>query len=139
MQLSLSMAERNIEPPRFCSRCGKPIVVMGASFCKECGAPLSETVWLDHNMWRWSPWTALILSLIPGLGHWYKGLRKRALLWFVSVSVFYGIAPSIGLTMHIICAINAALGGAIRDGALSRRIHGAQRAIRSATMSRTSR
>jgi hypothetical protein len=132
------MAERKIEPPRFCSRCGKPIVVIGASFCKECGAPLAHTVVLDQAD-RLSPWAALILSLIPGLGHWYKSLRKRAVLWFIVVTVAYGILFPIGLAMHVICAVNAAIGGTLPSEALGRGIDEARRAVRSASMSRASR
>lgn len=126
-----------MEPPRFCSRCGKPVVVGGARFCKECGATLPSTVILDQDN-ELNPWTALILSLIPGLGHWYKGLRKRALMWFVVVVLSYNILPAIGLIMHAICAVNAAIGGALPAGAMQR-IYGARRTLRASTMSRASR
>jgi hypothetical protein len=108
------MAEaRIVEPPRFCSRCGRPVVVVDASYCKECGAPLASTVWLNHAI-GWRPWTAFLLSVVPGLGHWYKGERMRGIYWFLGVLLLYGIQP-FGLMMHIICAGNAALSGALKE------------------------
>ncbi len=104
---------RIVEPPRFCSRCGSAVVVTDAIYCKDCGAPLAATVWLDRNM-TWRPWTALILSIVPGLGHWYKGQIFRGIVWFVVVGFFYLIQP-LGLVMHIICAGNAALSGALKE------------------------
>ncbi len=108
------MAEaRIVEPPRFCSRCGSPVVVVDASYCKECGAPLAATVWLNRAI-GWRPWTALLLSILPGLGQWYKGQRLRGVIWFLVVLAFYGLQP-VGLMLHIICAGNAALSGALKD------------------------
>jgi hypothetical protein len=108
------MAEaRIVEPPRFCARCGSPVVVVDASYCKECGAPLAATVWLNQAI-SWRPWTALLLSVLPGLGQWYKGQRLRGVIWFLVVLSFYGLQP-VGLMLHIICACNAALSGALKE------------------------
>ena len=104
---------QSVEPPRFCSRCGSPVVVTDAIYCKECGGPLAATIWLNRSM-AWRPWNALILSILPGLGHWYKGQRLRGLVWFFAVGFSYLMLP-IGLMMHIICAVNAALGGALKE------------------------
>ena len=104
---------RLVEPPRFCSRCGSPVVVTDALYCKDCGAPLAATVWLNRNL-TWRPWTALLLSIVPGLGHWYKGQIFRGIIWFLVVGFFYLIQP-LGLMMHIICAGNAALSGALKQ------------------------
>jgi hypothetical protein len=110
------MAEaRIVEPPRFCSRCGSAVVVVDASYCKECGAPLAATVWLNRAI-SWRPGTALLLSILPGLGQWYKGQRLRGVIWFLVVLVFYGLQP-VGLMLHIICAGNAALSGAFKEDA----------------------
>jgi hypothetical protein len=113
------MADAQIERPRFCSQCGQPIIVADASFCKDCGAPLAGTVWFRHDV-SWRPLTAFLLSVIPGLGQWYKGSAAKAFVWFVCVVFFYMSAPPIGLLLHAVCAGNAALAGAIREEALTR-------------------
>jgi TM2 domain-containing membrane protein YozV len=105
--------------PRFCSQCGQPVVVADANFCKECGAPLAGTEWFNKNI-TWRPFTALMLSVIPGLGQLYKGQGVRGFLWFSAVVLFYVSGSSFGLILHAVCAINAALSGAIREDALSR-------------------
>lgn len=113
------MADTGNERPRFCSQCGQPVTVTDAVFCKECGAPLAGTVWLRHDV-TWHPFTALVLSVFPGLGHWYKGQPRRAIIWFLCVVFFYASAPVIGFILHAICAGNAALAGAIREEAITR-------------------
>jgi TM2 domain-containing membrane protein YozV len=113
------MADTSAERARFCSQCGQPVMVDDAIFCKECGAPLAGTVWFRHDV-TWHPFTALILSVFPGLGHWYKGQPRRAIIWFSAVVFFYVTAPVIGLLLHMICAGNAALAGAIREEAMAR-------------------
>jgi hypothetical protein len=114
------MPERESESARFCSRCGRPVTVVDAIYCKECGAPLADPIWLSRTI-SLHPMTALILSVVPGLGHWYKGSHRRALIWFLTVMFFYFTAYPFGLVMHLICAGNAALAGAIREEAASRR------------------
>jgi len=126
---------RIVEPPRFCSRCGSPVVVADASYCKECGAPLAATVWLNHAI-GWRPWTALLLSILPGLGQWYKGQRLRGVIWFLVVLAFYGLQP-IGLMLHMICAGNAALSGALREDSPMAWGHARGPASRSGTGSRS--
>jgi hypothetical protein len=113
------MADSRVERPRFCSQCGSPVVVADASFCKNCGAPLASTVWFNPEI-SWNPRLALALSIIPGLGHWYKGQRVRGLLWFIFVILLYSSnAPTIGILLHVICASNAGLSGAIREEAIA--------------------
>jgi len=112
------MAESRIERPRFCSQCGNPVVVADANFCKHCGAPLSSTVWLSHDI-TWRPLVAVLLSVIPGLGQWYKGQRVQGVLWFIFVVSLWSWSPPLGLLLYLICAANAALGGAIREEAVA--------------------
>jgi hypothetical protein len=131
------MPEPRIKRARFCSQCGSAVVVADASFCKECGAPLPSTVWLSPSI-KWNPWTAALLSVIPGLGHWYKGARLRGFAWFVAVLFAYGLAPPIGLMIHVICAGNAALEGALREDALTARRE-RRRSARLASSARASR
>jgi len=114
------MPESHTERPRFCPQCGATVVVPDAAFCKECGAPLSQTVWLRPSI-RWHPLTAFLLSAMPGLGHWYKGARLRGVAWFFSVMFCYSFAFPLGLLMHMICAGNAALGGTISEDAFTAR------------------
>jgi len=114
-----SMHDPHIERPRFCAQCGAAVVVADANFCKNCGAPLANTVWFNSNI-SWRPRVAMGLSIVPGLGHWYKGERARGLLWFIFVILFYrSNAPVLGFLLHVICACNAGLGGAVREEAIA--------------------
>jgi len=97
--------------PRFCSNCGHPVVVSDARFCKDCGGALTSG-WHFKPDLSWNPWIAMALSLVPGLGQFYKGQRLYAVLWFVFVLIAYGAGP-FGVLMHLICIANAGLGGAI--------------------------
>ena len=116
---SPSMPDPRIERPRFCAQCGAPVVVADANFCKNCGALLTNTVWFNSNI-SWRPRVAVALSIVPGLGHWYKGERARGLLWFIFVAMLYfSNAPVLGFLLHLICAGNAGLGGAIREEAFA--------------------
>lgn len=94
-------------------------MVVDARFCKECGAPIADTIML-HRTISWHPLTALLLSVVPGLGHWYKGQRRRAPIWFLAVIFLYAAAAPLGMIIHMICAGNAALAGAVREEALFR-------------------
>jgi len=97
------------DKPRFCSRCGLAIVVEGAEFCKECGAPLNAGI-RETGM---RPVIAFLLSIIPGLGHIYQGRVRAGVAWFVGVAIAYGAGP-IGFLLHLICAVNAASHGSNR-------------------------
>jgi TM2 domain-containing membrane protein YozV len=85
-------------------------MVADANYCKECGAaltlPLSargEPVYIAL--------VAFALSFVPGLGHLYRGRLGRAILWFFAVAVAYTLAYPLGVMVHIVCALNAALKG----------------------------
>jgi hypothetical protein len=96
------------ERPLFCSRCGRPVVVEGASFCKECGAQLTnELPPIPADSHRKAV-IAAALSIVPGLGHLYRGHPWRALWWFLGVSFAYTMQP-LGFVLHLVCAANAAL------------------------------
>jgi hypothetical protein len=95
------------------------LCVDDANFCKECGAALRSSGWLNQEV-SWRPLVALILSIIPGLGQLYKGCPWRALLWFGGVSIMYSAAPPIGLLLHLICAANATLSGTVHETAFTR-------------------
>jgi hypothetical protein len=118
------MADSRIERPRYCSQCGQPVTVADASFCKECGAALAGTFWLTHTI-TWKPGVAFVLSIVPGLGHLYKRQPWRGLLWFMFVVYMYVAVLPLGWIIHVICAFNAALSGAIREEALTRAGRGA--------------
>ncbi|MGD0670917.1 MAG: hypothetical protein ABSB13_02495 [Candidatus Binatus sp.] len=109
------MAEAEFEKPRFCSRCGQPIVVADASFCKSCGAPVTRFPLLRRDR-GYSPMLALVLSIVPGVGQIYRGKPLRGILWFFGVSLAYGAGPPLGILIHLICAANAAFSDALREG-----------------------
>jgi len=109
--------EEKLEQPRFCARCGQPIVVADARFCKACGAPLARFRLLRRDP-GFTPFLALVLSIIPGLGHIYRGKVFRGILWFFGVTIAYMSGPILGVLIHLICASNAAFAGAIREDVL---------------------
>ena len=81
------------------------MVVADATFCKQCGASLHPL----RGEWG-RLMVAAALSIIPGLGHLYRGYPWRALAWFIGVGLAY-MAPPLGLLLHLICAASAALAG----------------------------
>jgi NMD protein affecting ribosome stability and mRNA decay len=104
--------------PRFCSRCGRPIVVDDASFCKDCGAALGPRRWMKRDP-GFNPVMALVLSIIPGLGHVYRGRVARGIMWFFGVSFCYAAGLGLGVVIHFICASNAAFAGTVREDAFA--------------------
>jgi len=104
---SFSVPETGPERPRYCSRCGNAVVVAGAAFCKDCGAPLGAHL-LPDSAGRLM--VAAALSIVPGLGHLYRGYPWRGLAWFIGVVLAYSSYP-LGLLLHLICAASAALAG----------------------------
>jgi hypothetical protein len=113
------VADADFEKPRFCSRCGHPIVVADASFCKACGAPVTRFPLLRRRG-GFNPMLALVLSIVPGVGHLYRGRPLKAILWFFGVSFAYGLGPPLGILIHIICAANAAFADTLREDMLAR-------------------
>ena len=102
------------------------MTVADAAFCKECGAPLAGPVWLSREI-TWRPFVAFCLSIVPGLGQFYKRQPWRGLLWFLFVMYIYAAAPPLGFIVHMICAGNAALSGAIKEDVLTRSVPGPRR------------
>lgn len=84
---------------------------------------MAGTEWFTHNI-TWRPLTAMMLSIVPGLGHFYKGRPWKALFWFLGVVLSYSINVAFGVIIHVICAFNAALSGAIREEAFTRSSRG---------------
>ena len=93
-------------------------MVADASFCKECGAPLMTGLWPRSDL-GWNPLVALGLSIVPGLGQFYKGQRWLGAGWFLLVAVAY-TAPPLGYLLHAVCGLNAALAGAIEQTLIAR-------------------
>jgi TM2 domain-containing membrane protein YozV len=108
------VADADFEKPRFCSRCGQPIVVAEASFCKSCGAPVTRFPLMRRDP-GFNPILALVLSIVPGVGHIYRGKPFRGILWFFGVSIAYTMGPPLGILIHLVCAANAAFSGALRE------------------------
>jgi len=110
-------------------------MVTDAAFCKECGASLAGTVWLSREI-TWRPLVAFVLSIVPGLGHLYKRQTVRGIFWFMFVIYMYSAAPPLGWLIHLICAVNAALSGAIKEDALTRTTRNAARGFSATTRPR---
>jgi hypothetical protein len=114
------VAEADFETPRFCARCGQPIVVDDARFCKSCGAPLTRYPLIRRDP-GFSPVIALVLSIVPGVGHIYRGKLFKGVIWFFGVSFAYTAGgPGMGILIHFICAANAAFSGVIGEDAMAR-------------------
>jgi hypothetical protein len=114
-----SVADEDFEKARFCSRCGQPLVVSDASFCKACGAPITRFPLLRRDP-GFNPIIAAALSIVPGVGHIYRGKIGKAFLWFFGVSFAWTVSPPLGLVLHIICAANAAFGDTLREDLVAR-------------------
>ena len=95
------------EATRYCSRCGQEVVVPDAAFCKSCGAELSVPGSRARAIDGRSV-TAALLSVVPGLGHLYRGRIFAGVLWFFGVAFAYHLGP-VGFLIHLACAANAAL------------------------------
>jgi hypothetical protein len=99
------MADTGTTRARFCSQCGQPVVVADAAFCKQCGARLGAGWLADLS----SPaLLAFVLSVVPGLGHFYAGRAGRAVAWFFGALLAYGTSESLGMLIHLVCAVSAA-------------------------------
>lgn len=59
---------------------------------------------------RWNRATAFLMSIIPGLGQFYKGQWINAVVWFLLVAACYGGAVGVGAFVHLLCALGAASG-----------------------------
>jgi TM2 domain-containing membrane protein YozV len=100
------MSQSGSTRARFCSQCGQPITVVDAAFCKACGAQLSNRGWAGN---LGSPAVvAIVLSVVPGLGHFYAGRTGRAIAWFFGTLIAYGTSFSLGVLIQIVCAVSAA-------------------------------
>ena len=91
-----------------------------AAFCKSCGAPVTRFPLLRRSA-GFSPVLALVLSIVPGVGHLYRGKPFRAILWFFGVWCSYIIGgPPFGILIHIICAANAAFSDMLHEDMFAR-------------------
>ncbi len=113
MPSSLSADSAAYDSPRLCKQCGGTVVVAGARYCKECGASLRAGLHIKREL-TWNPWLAGGLSIIPGAGHLYKRQPMRAAGWFIAVVATLGMWP-LGVMLWAICAVNAALEGAVEN------------------------
>ena len=94
-------------------------MVAEASFCKSCGAPVTRFPLLSRSS-GFNPVLALVLSIVPGVGHIYRGRPFKGIMWFFFVSIAYGMGPPFGILIHLICAANAAFSGTLREDMLAR-------------------
>ncbi len=94
-------------------------MVAEASFCKSCGAPVTRFPLLRGSP-GFNPLLALVLSIVPGVGHIYRGRPLKGIMWFFFVSIAYGMGSAFGVLIHMICAANAAFSGTLREDMLAR-------------------
>lgn len=127
MRPSCSMAETGGSRPRFCSQCGTPVVVEGASFCKDCGTRLGASSLLGEITFNSTAIVAALLSFVPGLGHFYAGHPWHALKWFLVVAIIYVASHGLGVLIWVVCAVSAAR--AAMEDAARREPAGAGRAV----------
>jgi len=89
-----------------CGRCGAALAHPSAP-CTNCGATPSYTA---HPYRRYSPWAAVALSIIPGLGHIYLGQWKKGLVYMALAGglEFFGfdldltgIGAAVGIPMEL--------------------------------------
>ena len=77
----------------FCEKCGKEIPD-GATFCSHCGEPIKNNV--NQVTGEKNMILALIISFVlPGLGIFYAGNRKKGLILFVLGLIFSLIGRSV--------------------------------------------
>ena len=94
-------------------------MVDDARFCKACGAALTYP--LIRRDPGFNPIVALVLSIVPGVGHIYRGKLFKGVIWFFGVSFAYTAGgPVMGALVHFICAANAGFSGVIGEDAIAR-------------------
>ena len=87
------------------------MTVSEAIFCKQCGAKLGAVGWFGDIA---SPaMIAVVLSVVPGLGHFYAGRTGRAIGWFFGTLSPTAFRPSLGVLIHLVCAVSAARAAAL--------------------------
>lgn len=104
-----------------CGHCGS-VLAHPSSPCLRCGAAPS---WRPAA--RKSPWAAVALSVIPGLGHIYLGHYKKGLFYLFAASGLEFFGFDLDLT-----AIGAALGIPMELGGLGLWLHSAWDAYQTA-------
>src|SRR5690349_12812904 len=57
---------------------------------------------------RKSPGAALVLSLVPGVGHIYSGATGSGIAWLAACFLAYQASNEFGVVLHVICALTAA-------------------------------
>ncbi len=104
-----------------CPRCGSRVNAAG-HFCSNCGAqvrvqPLKgEVVGADRGQDRSglpNPLKAALLSVVPGLGHWYSGAPARGAIFFLAI-----VGPEVlGIELDL-SVVGAAIGIPLELGGL---------------------
>lgn len=101
----------------FCGTCGAPLAAASAR-CPRCGAqPLTAAGARPRPV---SPWLAVGLSVIPGLGHIYLGHWRKGLFYMLAASGLQFFGLDLDLT-----AIGAVLGVPMELGGLGLWAHSA--------------
>jgi hypothetical protein len=66
---------------------------------------------------RKNPAAALLLSIVPGVGHLYAGRTGAGVVWLGTVFVCYNASPAFGFLLHLVCAATAAQAAAAANRA----------------------
>ena len=73
---------------------------------------------------------AFVLSIVPGVGHIYRGKPIRGIMWFFGVVDRVRSRTAIRLSdSHSICAANAAFSDTMREDVVARWTHGGSRRL----------
>ena len=99
-----------------CGRCGTALPAPAAT-CPTCGSRAAASAWTRPAK---SPWLAVALSVIPGLGHIYLGHYRKGAFYLVAASGLEFFGLDLDLT-----AIGAALGIPMELGGMGLWLHSA--------------
>jgi hypothetical protein len=72
---------------------------------------------------RKEPIAALVMSLIPGLGHMYCGFVTNGIVWLVVTWMAYNFNSALGLFVHMFCAASAVNAAGRANAAEARELH----------------
>jgi len=82
----------------------------GADPAPDAGMPLQGVVVREPPRRLWSPAAAAAMSVIPGLGHVYKGTPLVGLGWLAIVTAGYSAFVLPGLVLHGCCVLDSLAG-----------------------------
>jgi TM2 domain-containing membrane protein YozV len=90
-----------------------------AVVCKHCGRDLKTGA--SGRTPTWNPGVAMLLSVVPGLGHLYKGQLGQGVLFFLGALVGYSLFIVPGLFVHLFAFATAYTSPSAADREAARR------------------